>query len=372
MKQGTKGQQITFYIDEIWPRGNEVLRLAYLFLLNRKAAFECANETFERVVDNLDRLRSDNLPVFLAGACWKAFQEQKQHPSVDATPFAASAGSLELKERAALGFADLFDLPADKAAKLQGLGVEEFQKALTRAREKNEVLARKETGILQGLYEMELSNEETRELRLKISTEEIQKNLEVLKIEELTRQEGFKAQSRRWMILSFIIVVIFGVFYSYFHTEKIGFDPVQSLAWEALHFESGQTGARLLLPSSDEEELRQYLEQYPGLNFKPFLLQLGAAWELRGASIIDYEVAKVAVVQFVEPQRKENVFHFTFAGRMDQVPPSEAGQSGTLSYRAYGSQKINLIVWQHDENTLSMLAGHLSAPDLAGLAAASP
>lgn len=368
MEQATKGQQINFYIDEVCPRGGDVLRLAYLFSLNRKAAFECVNETYERAIDQLDRLQSDNLSVFLAGTCWKSFREHSQRPIVDTTPTATSAAALELNERAALGLVDLFDLAPEKAAKILGLGTTEFSDSLTRAREKNEELARRDQGILQALHDLDLNAEEARELRLKISTEEIQKNLEVMKIEELTRQEGFKAQSRRWMILSLGVVVIFGIFYSYFHKEEIGFDPVQSLAHEALLLEKEQVGSRLLLPSSQREDVKQYMEQLPGFDFNPRLLNLGDAWELKGASVIDYELAKIAVVQFYETRRQENLFHFMFAGELSSLPPSEFGEEGGLRFLPYGSENQNLIIWQQDEKTLSMFVGHLSVAELAKLA----
>ncbi len=95
-------------------------------------------------------------------------------------------------------------------------------------------------------------------------------------------------------------------------------------------------------------------------------------WNPEGVSIIDYDVIKVIAVNYVSPERgNERLHHFVFAGKMSDLPfrGEEADYRG-LKYRVYASDKVNLLVWQHSPEAISVLAGQRSAPELAELARA--
>ena len=89
-------------------------------------------------------------------------------------------------------------------------------------------------------------------------------------------------------------------------------------------------------------------------------------------SIIDYDVIKVICVGYKSPARNnEHLHHFMFQGDMKSIPFSgqEADYRG-IRYRVYASDKLNMLLWQYAPGSISVLAGHRSAPELAELARA--
>ena len=65
----------------------------------------------------------------------------------------------------------------------------------------------------------------------------------------------------------------------------------------------------------------------------------------------------------------EHLHHFMIPGKMSDLPyKGEDADYRGLKYRVYGSDKLNLVVWQDTPEMVSVLAGHRSAPELAEMA----
>jgi hypothetical protein len=98
-----------------------------------------------------------------------------------------------------------------------------------------------------------------------------------------------------------------------------------------------------------------------------------AGWQIDGATVIDYEVAKVAAVMYERggAKTKELFFFFSFAGELSDLPASEPGNMRGLIFQTYASNELNLVAWQVAPGVVALLVGRRSAPELAEIALAS-
>lgn len=146
------------------------------------------------------------------------------------------------------------------------------------------------------------------------------------------------------------------------------FEALEYLGYESLALDEEPEG-RLDLPSQELEEISQYLGAYPNLDFKPLVMKpIGKGWDPEGATVIDYEVAKVAVVKYRNTELKENIYHYSFAGELKTLPKSEPGNYRGLVFQTYASDQLNIIAWQQESGMICFLVGRRSAPELANLA----
>ena len=196
------------------------------------------------------------------------------------------------------------------------------------------------------------------------------KELEESKISEL---ETSVAQSNFFRKIIFFVIFVsclVGMF-KFFAPQKEAKlnDPLNALSYEALAMEEDQSGERLYLPSVEKLEIDQYFANTPNLKFVPRSLnKIDPSWKPEGASIIDYEVAKIAVVQYGQKAQGAKLFFFTLFGKLKDVENAEEGDESGLKYQPYASDQMNMVVWQDSPSTLAVLVGRLSVKDLAKIA----
>ncbi|MGE0173032.1 MAG: hypothetical protein AB7T49_09615 [Oligoflexales bacterium] len=173
---------------------------------------------------------------------------------------------------------------------------------------------------------------------------------------------------RRLVVLGIMGALGWGI-YSYLKPPAPQvFDPIEALVYEALAMEENPAG-RIDLPTASEEEVHDYINNYPDLGFKlPQLSKLPESWQLDGGSVIDYDVAKIAVLMYTNPVSKENAFVFAYKGKLSDLPKAEPGNHQGLVYQTYASSKVNVVTWQMSDQLVGMIVGHRAAPDLAALA----
>ena len=208
-------------------------------------------------------------------------------------------------------------------------------------------------------------------LRSFVQDDQLRATMEASEIAEVERSEFWSNLLRRSVLVGIILGLIgFGIYY--FMPERLGsFDVIEYIGYEALALEEDPEG-RINLPSSDIEEIRQFVAAIPGLNFKPELLRPLNGWMPQGVSIIDYDVMKVVAVSYTSPDRgNEHLHHFMFPGSMSDMKyrGEEADYRG-IKYRVYASDRMNIVVWQQTQGMVAVLAGHRSAPELAEMARA--
>lgn len=213
-----------------------------------------------------------------------------------------------------------------------------------------------------------LKEGELAELRAYVQDPSVTATIENVQIEQIGRREVVSTLLRRLALVAIAALIIGGVVWKFGRTHDQAFKPLEYLGYEALAMEE-DPGERLNLPTQDLKEIRQYLATYPGLDFKPKVLKaLPPVWGPDGATVIDYEIAKVAVVQYGNTTSKEKLFHFSYAGELSDLPKAEPGNMRGLIFQTYASDELNLIAWQSAPGVVSLLVGRRSAPELAELA----
>ena len=192
---------------------------------------------------------------------------------------------------------------------------------------------------------------------------------EAVKIEALGRGEVLNTLFRRLVVVLLVAASIGYGFWRFGSPQDSHFKALEYLGYEAQTLEAEKSDHRLNLPVGDLKEIKQYFASYPGLLFNPKLLRpLPAPWQPDGATILDYEVAKVAVVQYTNTESKEKLFHFSYSGDLSDLPAAESGNMRGLVYQTYASDDLNFVAWQSGTHVVSMIVGRRSAPELAELA----
>lgn len=192
---------------------------------------------------------------------------------------------------------------------------------------------------------------------------------EAVKIEALGRGELINTLFRRLVVVALVAGALGYAFWKFGTPREAHFKALEYLGYEAQTLEAEKSDGRLNLPSSDLKEIKQFFSTYPGLAYSPKVLkQLPGGWQPDGATVIDYEIAKVAVVQYTNKDTKERLFHFSYGGELSDLPAAEPGNMRGLVYQTYASDDLNFIAWQAGNHVVSMLVGRRSAPELAELA----
>jgi hypothetical protein len=218
---------------------------------------------------------------------------------------------------------------------------------------------------LQSYY---LKEDEVQSLKAFVQDPAVKATQENAKIDALGRGEFMSTLIRRLALVAIAAAAIGFVVWKFGPRGEAKFKPLEFLGYEALALEEDPRD-RLDLPSGDMKEIRQYLAAYPGLEFKPKVMKtMPADWKPEGATIIDYEIAKVALVQFVNTNSKEKLFHFSYAGELKDLPQAEPGNMRGLIFQTYSSDDLNLVAFEGPKGVVSILAGRRSAPELAEIA----
>jgi hypothetical protein len=215
---------------------------------------------------------------------------------------------------------------------------------------------------LQPIY---LTEDELLELRRYVRNENDRHNLDELRIDEVARKENWSYWRRQLFFVAMTAAVIFAGIKFFSPEKKAEFDALQSLAYEAIAMEDSAE-SRLDFPTDSYSDVQDFFGKNKQLEANPPVLKPhDQSWVLKGAGVIDYDVAFISVVEYENAPLKESIFHFTYLGQLSDLSQSEQGEVDGFKYQAYGSDKINVITWQQSEGLVSMLVGHRAADQLA-------
>lgn len=196
-------------------------------------------------------------------------------------------------------------------------------------------------------------------------------NNESIEIEDLSRTQWLSYVGRLLVFFVVIGVLGYGGYRYLWPHQSISFDALQALTYESdLIIEN--PGERLDFLTQDTAEMNQYFTQVPELGFPaPQFADMTAndSLELVGASAINYEAAKILVAAFRYKDTGEDLLVYTFAGRLEDFPPSDLGTLGEFTYQAYATDSLNIIAWQANEETVGMAVGSRGPESMADLAA---
>jgi hypothetical protein len=217
------------------------------------------------------------------------------------------------------------------------------------------------------LQELFLAEPTLIELRSYVLDKSIQATQEVVQIEQFGRREkSIQFLRKIGFTLLGIGLVGWGAWKFTPRTTQ-PFRPLEYLGFEALMLEESKE-ERLNLPTNEISDIKDFFKNNPDLNYTHKVLSVPEVWEPDGASVIDYEVEKVGIVQYHHKETQEKLFHFSFPGELSDLPKAETGNMRGLLFQTYSSDSLNLIAWKSSPNVVSILAGRRAAPELAEIA----
>lgn len=228
---------------------------------------------------------------------------------------------------------------------------------------------RKARGQFQlALARQAISEQQRAELHALVEDDATRANHEAMQIEDMTRTQMFGHAFR----LLVIVAIIGGLFYAVFRfitpPPRAQFDPLETLMYESTVL-SEEGAARLDFPTSNLEEMGSFFARIPALEFEaPRLSKLAPGWKAEGASVIDYDVAKILVGHFIAPKDNEDLFVYFYRGSLSDLPRSDLGAIGEFSYQAYSSDQFNMVAWQVSEGVSGLLVSRLGAEVMADFA----
>ena len=214
---------------------------------------------------------------------------------------------------------------------------------------------------LQGYY---LSEDEIVGLQDFVADRQIRETQEAQKIEEIGRWESTGEVRRKGAILAIVVAVVFGLVYFLTPAKTSKLNPLDYFGYEAKAFEEDPDG-RLDLPSEDYKEVAGYFRVYPSLGFVATPPSPPSGWATVGATVLDYELSKVAKVVYRNATTKDQAYFFAYAGSFADLPKAEQGNERGMVYQVYTSDVYNLLAWQPSEGVLAFMVGRKSARDLA-------
>lgn len=214
--------------------------------------------------------------------------------------------------------------------------------------------------------DISLDADQLQSLRTFVEDDVSRANHEANNIKELGDSEFRGNTLRAIVLISLVFAVLYGVYVYLAPPTKPRFDALETLVYEAEVLTEDED--RLDLPTSDISEVRSYISRSPNLGFKPFLLSKIEGWEVDGATVIDYEFAKIPLVQFSHNVLKDKLFVFQYEGRLSELASSDVGKHKSLEYQTYSDENVNVIAWQASEDLMGMMIGSRGAPDMAKIA----
>lgn len=228
-------------------------------------------------------------------------------------------------------------------------------------------------GIRRGRLQIEaqrlfLNEKDMRDIHDLVEDDASRANSEAAEIEGVGRSE-LKGNFLRFVVLfGLFAVFVYGGYVLFGPKEKPAFKALDSLIYEAIVMSEDPEG-RLDFPTDKLPEINNFFKRYPDLGFTPRVLQEpGDGWVTNGATVIDYEVAKVLGVQFTGTNTEEKLYLFFYKGQLAQLPTSAPGNHQGIIYQAYASDRLNIVAWQASPEATGMLIGYRGAKELAELA----
>jgi hypothetical protein len=178
--------------------------------------------------------------------------------------------------------------------------------------------------------------------------------------------EIIQKEKRALWIKGFVLLILLGGTLVFLYsklgpTPKAKFAPLPAFTYESLGF----SDEKLEFPSSDIKEIQEYFKNNPKLGWTPPPLGDDGDYQPQGGLILDYEVVKIAATKWEHKTKKGfYLFHYVFEEDWDQIPSSVETQEGSLTYRSYSSQELNLIAWKEGP-LVHFLAGQENHAQLA-------
>lgn len=351
----------TFFFDTFVPLCEQAFRFNYFISGNVSKSFACLRRVAEDFYEETKTLDSDSRLVQMVKHCWQALEKSPRSikPAVEGE-VVRELFALTVDERAQLAASDCLGLEDQELREIFATdgSVQDIRDKLAKDRDYDEHKGQLQE-LFRGVSLKDNHHQELRDLLLPgYDADVVQKHLS---------HEAESAVSRqRWtyyLVLAIVLVVLVGGLAWYFYSESSNESLViEYLGYETLAIE--EEGERINFPSDSLAEIRSYFANHRGLGFEPQVLRL-PSWLPQGASIIDYNPDKVAVVKYQHRRSNDVIFFYTFAGKLQNLnAPSE--NADNFVHKIYASDDLNMVAWTQGQ-VVAVLAGRLSSADLVSL-----
>ena len=351
----------TFFFDTFTPLCEQAFRFNYFVSGNVSKSFACLRRVAEDFYEETKTLDSDSRLVQVIKHCWQALEKSPRSikPVVEGE-VARELFALTVDERAQLAASDCLGLEDQELREIFATDsiVQAVRDKLAKDRDYDE-----HKGQIQDLFRnVSLKDNHHQELRNLLlpgyDAEVAQKHLSHEAESAISRQ-----QWKHYLALAILLVALAGGLAWYLYSGSSNESLViEYLGYETLAIE--EEAERINFPSDSLAEIRSYLASHRGLRFEPQALRL-PRWLPQGASIIDYNPDKVAVVKYQHRRTDEVIFFYTFAGKLQNLSaPTE--NTDNFVHKIYASDDLNMVAWTQGR-VMAVLAGRSSISDLVSL-----
>ena len=230
-------------------------------------------------------------------------------------------------------------------------------------------------GSVRGLFQLKMQDYSLDEaamhhLRSLVTSDSERATIEATAMDSINKTELVGNLMRRLVVVGLFFAVVFSFIYWLTPPKKVPFMPLETLVYEAAAMEEGGEN-RLDFPTDSLAQANDYLRAYPDLGFPmPVLAAITSGWKLTGATVIDYDVAKIAALELNQESLGEKAYLFVFDGQLAQLPKAATGNYKGLLYQTYETNQLNVIAWQIANGVVGLMAAHRSAPEMADMARA--
>ncbi len=416
-----------FYCEKLFPHAEQFYRISLCVSLNQATASKVLLAFYSDLAKNLVDLEKrhyslspEQFLVELTRTFWHSSERFASSPRDEKLPLSPILGSLTDKERLILALLDFYGYTTQQVTEILAIDRDLVKQALSQARAKicnpdlrskldaqkslyffsrigaflSDTLPQAEQKDFAAIYNEPGISELTESFRTATGTlqvivsefainEALQHDIRSLFKDDQTlfQEESSqidvlegkvrKSNVMRWIAIgTAVALIIVGVAFHFKAPEPVKFDLLETLSYEATAMSRDLKNSRIVLPSSENGEIFEYLASDASLGLGGTLLK-SPSWKPDGASIIDYSSKKVGVVQYSQTEGNGRLFLFYLMEGMNKLPKAESGKIGNLAYQAYGNNQINIVVWQEKSNTLGVLIGNLSVKEMATLVNAS-
>ena len=195
------------------------------------------------------------------------------------------------------------------------------------------------------VQKLRLTTEDTMSLHNLVADSKDRETSELESMSHVEKLESvYKIKTKLCWFIAIAIVLAIAV-YHYLPKRAPVFNPIETINYEAQALENDSQG-RILFPSSKIDEVKSYFDADQSIDFKPVLLEsIPSEWHLTGASILDYEIEKVLLIQYNNSTLDEKLAHFVVRGEYN-LENNDSIVVGNITFYPYASEQLNMIVWE--------------------------
>ena len=248
---------------------------------------------------------------------------------------------------------------------------------------------------LEGQY---LDEEESLALRGNVLDLKELAAVEEAEIESLGSAHKLRSTVRNLLIYGVLMFLGYQFAQLFLPSKEVKFAPLESFYYETLAFEE-DLGDRIDMRTDSLDDVKEFFKNYPDFYASNATLADVKGWNLEGASVIDYEIAKIGAVVYTKPipgqkdtiieekerfdenglplptkevktrvQSKDILVQYSFQSDYNRFPEVEFTKAGSLEFSTYESDKLNMIMWREDD-LYHVMSGRIAPVEMAKFAA---